>query len=143
MKNLSKLLILLFSMVISAQETTKITFDQSIQKAQTENKNILLFFSGSDWCAPCVKFKKYFVDSEEFKNFSNANLVVYNADFPRSKKNQLAKEVIAENGKLAEKYNSKGLFPMILLLNNKGEIIKKWEQLPTETLEEFITKLKS
>lgn len=124
-----------------AQE--KLTFDQSLAKAQTEHKNVLLFFSGSDWCAPCVKFKKFFVDSEQFKNFSTEKLVVYNADFPRQKKNQLAKEIAAENGKLAEKYNSKGQFPMILLLNEKGDILKKWEQLPSETLEQFIEKLKS
>lgn len=143
MKKLFKLFVLLVSFSVSAQETNHMTFNQSVEKAQIENKNILLFFSGSDWCAPCVKFKKYFIDSAEFKDFSSSNLIVYNADFPRSKKNQLPKEVVTENGKLAEKYNSKGLFPMILLLDSKGGIIKKWEQLPTETLAQFIEKLKS
>lgn len=140
MKNLFKILILLVGLSVNAQE--KLTFDQSITKAQTEHKNIMLFFSGSDWCAPCVKFKKQFVETEQFKNFSNEKLIVYNADFPRQKKNQLSKEIATENGKLADKYNSKGYFPMILLLNEKGDIIKKWEQLPTETLEQFIDKLK-
>lgn len=141
MKNLLKILILLATFSVNAQES--MTFDQSLAKAQNEHKNVLLFFSGSDWCAPCVKFKKFFVETEQFKNFSNEKLVVYNADFPRQKKNQLAKSIADENGKLAEKYNSKGQFPMILLLNDKGEIIKKWEQLPSETLEQFIEKLKS
>lgn len=141
MKNIFKILILLVTLSINAQE--KLTFDQSLLKAQTEHKNVLLFFSGSDWCAPCVKFKKFYVDTEQFKTFSDEKLVVYNADFPRQKKNQLAKEIATENGKLADKYNSKGQFPMILLLNEKGEIIKKWEQLPSETLEQFIEKLKS
>lgn len=141
MKNIFKILILLIGLTVNAQE--KLTFDQSLSKAQNEHKKVLLFFSGSDWCAPCVKFKKFFVETEQFKNFSNDNLIVYNADFPRQKKNQLAKEIAVENGKLAEKYNSKGQFPMILLLNEKGDIIKKWEQLPSETLEQFIEKLKS
>lgn len=141
MKNLFKFLILLIGLSANAQE--KLTFEQSLSKAQTEHKNIMLFFSGSDWCAPCVKFKKQFVETEQFKNFSNENLIVYNADFPRQKKNQLPKGIATENGKLADKYNSKGYFPMILLLNEKGDIIKKWEQLPTETLEQFIDKLKS
>lgn len=141
MKNLFKILILLISFSGIAQE--KLTFDQSLSKAQAEHKNVLLFFSGSDWCAPCVKFKKFYIETEQFKNFSNEKLVVYNADFPRQKKNQLSKEITTENGKLADKYNSKGYFPMILLLNDKGDIIKKWEQLPTETLEQFIEKLKS
>lgn len=141
MKNLFKILILLIGLSVNAQE--KLTFDQSLSKAQTEHKNVMLFFSGSDWCAPCVKFKKQFVLTDTFKSFADSNLVVYNADFPRQKKNQLPKEIAEDNGKLAEKYNSKGYFPMILLLNEKGDVLKKWEQLPTETLEQFIEKLKS
>lgn len=141
MKNIFKILILLIGLSVNAQEN--LTFEQSLSKAQTEHKNVMLFFSGSDWCAPCVKFKKQFVLTDAFKSFAESNLVIYNADFPRQKKNQLPKEIAVENGKLADKYNSKGYFPMILLLNNKGDVIKKWEQLPTETLEQFIDKLKS
>lgn len=135
-------LLLLFSLTITAQETTRLTFEQSLEKAKTENKNVLLFFSGSDWCAPCVKFKKHFVETDQFKTFSAENLIVFNADFPRLKKNKLADNITQENEKLADKYNNNGLFPLILLLNNKGEIVKKWEHYPSETLEDFITKLK-
>lgn len=135
-------LILFLTLTINAQETNRLTFDQSIEKAKTENKNILLFFSGSDWCAPCVKFKKHFVETDQFKTFSTENLIVYNADFPRLKKNKLADNITQENEKLADKYNNTGLFPLILLLNTKGEIIKKWDHYPSETLEDFIAKLK-
>lgn len=135
-------LLLLFSLTVTAQETTRLSFEQSLEKAKTENKNVLLFFSGSDWCAPCVKFKKHFVETDQFKTFSAENLIVFNADFPRLKKNKLADNITQENEKLADKYNNNGLFPMILLLNNKGEIVKKWEHYPSETLEDFITKLK-
>lgn len=135
-------LFLFLSLAINAQEAKPLSFEQSLEKAKSENKNVLLFFSGSDWCAPCVKFKKHFVETDIFKTFSAENLIVVNADFPRLKKNQLAENIIQENEKLAEKYNSKGYFPMILLLNPKGEIVKKWEQYPSETLEEFIAKLK-
>lgn len=135
-------LILLLTLTINAQETNRLTFDQSIEKAKTENKNVLLFFSGSDWCAPCVKFKKHFVETDQFKTFSAENLIVYNADFPRLKKNKLADNITQENEKLADKYNNNGLFPLILLLNTKGEIVKKWDHYPSETLEDFIAKLK-
>lgn len=135
-------LLLLFSLTITAQETTRLSFEQSLEKAKTENKNVLLFFSGSDWCAPCVKFKKHFVETDQFKTFSAENLIVFNADFPRLKKNKLADNITQENEKLADKYNNNGLFPLILLLNSKGEIVKKWEHYPSETLEDFITKLK-
>ncbi|MCG2611747.1 thioredoxin family protein [Flavobacterium sp. SM15] len=134
--------LLLFSLLMTAQATKHLTFKESLEKSKTENKNLLLYFSGSDWCAPCVKFKKQFILTDAFAKFSEESLILFNADFPRLKKNQLPETEAKENDILAEKYNSKGYFPMILLLNPKGEILKKWEQLPTETLEEFIAKLK-
>jgi len=143
MKKLFYIVAILFALQISAQENSHQTFNQSIEKAKTENKKILLYFSGSDWCAPCVKFKKQFVLTEAFAAFAKDALVIYNADFPRLKKNQLSKETTQENETLAEKYNNTGIFPLILLLDTDGKIIKKWDHLPTETLEEFIAKLKS
>lgn len=134
--------LMLLSFTVAAQEMQSVTFEQSLEKAKTENKKVLLYFSGSDWCAPCVKFKKHFIATESFTQFSNENLVVFNADFPRLKKNQLSEQLTQENEKLAEKYNNNGLFPLILLLDNKGEILKKWDHYPTETLDEFLAKLK-
>ena len=143
MKKIIYIITILFALQLTAQESTHVTFKESIDKAKAENKKVLLYFSGSDWCAPCVKFKKQFVLTEAFKTFAIENLLTYNADFPRQKKNQLSKEITQENEGLAEKYNKTGLFPLILLLDSEGKVIKKWDHLPTETLEEFITKLKS
>ena len=134
-------LILLVSSFGFAQQTE--SFAQKLEKAKTEHKRVLLYFSGSDWCAPCIKFKKFIVNTEEFKNFATENLALYNADFPRQSKNKLAKEIEKENEALAEKYNSKGQFPLILLLDENGNIVKKWEEYPKETVQEFIEKLKS
>lgn len=133
-------LVLLLANIGFAQQTE--TFTQKSEKAKTENKNILLYFSGSDWCAPCVKFKKFIVNTPEFQTFATENLVIYNADFPRLSKNKLAKDVEKENETLADKYNSKGIFPLILLLDAKGNVVRKWEEFPKETVEEFIGKLK-
>ena len=133
-------LFLLISSVGWAQQTK--VFNQQLNKAKSEHKKVLLYFSGSDWCAPCIKFKKFMVNAEEFQNFAASNLVLYNADFPRLSKNKLAKEVEKENDALAEKYNPKGLFPLILLLDSDGKILKKWEGYPIETVPKFIEKLK-
>lgn len=142
MKKLITLTLLLSGFFMFSQQAEKVTFSQSIEKAQKENKKILLYFSGSDWCAPCVKFKKQFIYTDQFKSFAEENLIVYNADFPRLKKNQLPSDTIQENESLADKYNNKGLFPLILLLSNDGTILKKWEHLPTESLDTFISEIK-
>ena len=139
MKKLIAIVLLLVNIGF-AQQTE--TFKQKLETAKTENKTVLLYFSGSDWCAPCVKFKKFIVNTPEFQTFATENLVIHNADFPRLSKNKLAKEVVKENETLADKYNSKGIFPLILLLDTEGNIIKKWEEFPKETVEEFIGKLK-
>ena len=131
---------LLFAISITFGQQT--SFTSAIKTAKTENKNVLLYFSGSDWCAPCVKFKKFIVNTTEFQTFATENLIIYNADFPRLSKNKLTKEVEKENETLADKYNSKGVFPLILLLDTEGNVIKKWEEFPKETVEEFIAKLK-
>ena len=139
MKKLIAIVLLLVNIGF-AQQTE--TFTHKLETAKTENKNVLLYFSGSDWCAPCVKFKKFIVNTPEFQAFSTENLVIYNADFPRLSKNKLAKEVEKQNELLADKYNSKGIFPLLLLLDAEGNVIKKWEEYPKETVEEFIGKLK-
>ncbi|MFY8098247.1 MAG: thioredoxin family protein [Flavobacterium sp.] len=134
-------LLVIFSSFSFAQQTE--TFVNKLEQAKKEHKKILLYFSGSDWCAPCIKFKKFIIQTEEFQAFAKTELIIYNADFPRQSKNKLAKEVEKENEALAEKYNSKGLFPLIIILNEEGKVIKKWEEYPKETLSEFIEKLKS
>jgi len=107
---------------------------ENAKKQATESKElILLNFSGSDWCIPCIKLHKNIIETEDFKKLETENIIVYiNADFPRNKKNQLSPELKKENTSLADQYNSKGLFPYTLLLNSEGKVLKSWEGLPSE-----------
>jgi thioredoxin-related protein len=102
----------------------------NINEAQTlakkENKIILIKFSGSDWCGPCILFKKTIFDAPDFKTFANEKLVLLIADFPRQKKNQLSKEQQELNDKLAEKYNPEGAFPLLVLTDASGKTLKTW-----------------
>ncbi|HBS86395.1 MAG: thiol-disulfide isomerase [Bacteroidetes bacterium GWF2_38_335] len=116
-------------------------FDQAKNEAATNQKYILLNFSGSDWCTPCIKMKKTIFLSEEFENYANENLILLHADFPRLSKNKLDDKQTAHNEKLAELYNSKGTFPLTLLLDAEGNVIKKWEGLPALTPAEFVTEI--
>ncbi len=129
-----------FSVYMNAQETK--TLQNSLVKAKQEHKKVLLYFSGSDWCAPCIKFKKTFIQNEAFQSFASENLIVVNADFPRLKKNALSAEQTTENEKLADKYNANGIFPLVLVLDENGKILKKWEKLPEETIDTFLAQLK-
>lgn len=110
-------------------------------KAKQENKLILLNFSGSDWCAPCIRLKKQVFADETFKKFADEKLVLVNADFPRGKKFQLPKDRQEHNNKLAEMYNSEGDFPLTLLLSADGKVLKKWAGLPEGDAASFVAQL--
>jgi len=105
----------------------KLNFSEAKSEAQTAHKMILLNFSGSDWCGPCIKLKHEVFESPEFEQFASESLVLVRADFPRQKKNQLPKDQVAQNEILADKYNKKGIFPLTVLIDNTGKIIKEWE----------------
>lgn len=139
MKKLLSLVLLLTAVSVGAQEIK--TMDEALQKAQAGSRKIVLYFSGSDWCAPCIQFKKKFIQSPEFQNFAQNNLVVLQVDFPRLQKNKLPLDQEKANEKLADQFNPKGIFPLILVLDNQQKILKKWEGLPQESVADFIQAL--
>ena len=117
-------------------------FENAKKQAEKENKLILLNFSGSDWCIPCIRLTKEIFESTTFKEFADSKLVLMNADFPRLKINKLSKDQQKKNDKLADKYNSQGIFPVTLLLDAKGNVIKSWEGFPNLSAEQFTGLLK-
>ena len=98
-------------------------------------------FSGSDWCGSCIRLHKEIFESEAFNNLANEQLVLVNADFPRMKKNQLPAALQQQNDKLADTYNSGGVFPRTLLLNAEGKVIKEWDGFPKQGAALFIDDL--
>jgi thioredoxin-related protein len=92
-------------------------------EAKKENKNILLVFSGSDWCAPCIKLDKNIFQSEVFKTEAEKKWVLVKADFPKKKANLLPTELTESNKKLAEKYNKAGNFPLVVLLDSNEKVM--------------------
>ena len=112
-------------------------FDKAKLRAQNEHKYILLNFSGSDWCGPCIQMHKEIFETSSFEEFARGHLILLNADFPRSKKHTLAAFQQKKNDQLAESYNRKGVFPLTILLNSEGKVIKTWEGFPLLSAEEF------
>lgn len=108
---------------MSYSQNWKTNFEVAKAEALKENKNILLVFSGSDWCAPCIKLDNAVWKSEAFKTEAEKNWVIYKADFPKKKANQLSPELTESNNQLAEKYNKNGSFPLVILLDKTGMTI--------------------
>lgn len=126
------LFVTLFSIFALFSPGWGLDMEQAKTEAKAEHKLILLYFSGSDWCGPCIKLKKDIYESEEFGAFANEHLVLVKADFPRQKKNQLDKKQTQHNEALAEKYNNKGKFPFSVLINADGKVLKEWDGYPKD-----------
>jgi thioredoxin-related protein len=131
-------------MLVSLTATTPVwmtNFDDAQKIATDKHRLILLNFSGSDWCGPCMQLKKNIFDSPEFASFADTSLVLVNADFPRNSKNQLSADQVARNEKLAAKYNSEGDFPVTVLLTADGKVLDTWEGVPSDGTTHFIQQI--
>jgi len=92
--------------------------DLEAAKAANKGKDIMLAFTGSDWCSVCVSMKKEVFDTPEFQAAAPRDFVLVEADFPRNKA-IITPELAAKNEKLAKTYSVHG-FPTILLLDGQG-----------------------
>jgi len=132
---------LFFFLLISTlgfSQNWKTNFEDAKVQAATENKNIVLVFSGSDWCGPCIKLDKNIWQSDAFKKESAKKWVLVRADFPKKKANQLSDELTSSNKKLAEKYNKEGNFPLVVVVDSNGKVIGKTGYANVEP-EDYIT----
>jgi len=122
MKRWSLFLLWLVPLMGIAQEWER-DFNTAQSKAHQEGKPLILVFSGSDWCAPCIKLDRNIWQSEVFRKHAAQSYVLYKADFPRKKKNQLSPDVLGKNKELAAQFNSRGHFPLVLVLDQDSNIL--------------------
>ncbi len=138
-----KLLNLIIPFVLLTNAEWLTDFEKAKEVAREKDQYILLNFSGSDWCGPCIKMKKEVFETQLFQDFANTNLVLVRVDFPRLKKNQLEAKQKDHNEKLAERFNPHGKFPLTILLDSNGKVIHEWDGYPKMTVEEFVSELRS
>lgn len=97
--------------------------DEAKEIAKEQNRPILVYFTGSDWCAPCKALKSDFFETEEFV-LRAQNLVLVMIDYPRRV------DIISEaqrtyNKKIIDTYNPDKSFPTMVMLNKKGKEVGK------------------
>jgi thioredoxin-related protein len=131
------MIILLMPLFIFSLGEWQHNLEEAKKIAKTDHKYILLNFSGSDWCGPCIRMRKEIFETDVFRKMADTGLILVNADFPRNKKNQLSESQQKTNDEMADAYNRKGIFPYTLLLDSQGKVLKTWEGFPEESAESF------
>ena len=89
----------------------------ALKQAQSENKQVLLDFTGSDWCPWCIKFDQDVLSTPRFGGYAGQNLELVKVDFPRH--TPLPADQQRANDALAKQFGVDG-YPTYVLLNSAG-----------------------
>ena len=77
-----------------------------------------------------------------FLAYAKEKLVLYRADFPKRKKNQLAPALKAKNESLAAQYNPQGYFPWVVVFD-KDKAVKGTFVYTKDPVIQYIEQIKS
>ena len=136
-------LLLSLSTLISARAQVEPDPEKAFREARQSGRQILLVFSGSDWCLPCIRFEKNILTDSAFRNFAGKRFVILEADFPQRKKIPAARRSQYES--LASEFNTEGAFPKIILLTPDKSplaVLSYTGQSPADFMEEMSRSLK-
>lgn len=89
--------------------------NEALEVAFEENKKILLFFTGSDWCGWCIKLQKEVFKTSKFEKWSDG-LVLVELDYPR--RTAQTEKTKAQNKQLQQMFGVRG-YPTVLFINPK------------------------
>jgi protein disulfide-isomerase len=113
------LAILGLSVSAFSQESVWMTdYAKAVDLAKSQNKAILLDFTGSDWCGWCMKMKQETLDTPAFKHYAQKNLVLVEVDYPHNKAQ--TEQEKQQNQKLGKQFEITG-YPAFVLLDKDGK----------------------
>lgn len=94
-------------------------------QAKATNRPIVAVFSGSDWCAPCVKYEREVFAQPAFVAYAKDRLVLAHFDFPQKPQNQPLPEQSKRNDAAKAQLNREGEFPLAVVVAPDGKILGK------------------
>jgi protein disulfide-isomerase len=97
-------------------------YKQALAQAAKEHKQVLLDFTGSDWCPYCIQMDKEVLEKPEFKKYAGENLILVKLDYPRKK--QLPPAETAQNRALQQQFSIDG-YPTYIVVNASGKEINR------------------
>ena len=93
-------------------------FAEAQRQARDGGKDLLLNFTGSDWCGFCIELEDAVFSHKAFVDLARNEFVLVEVDFPAEKPQ--ADAVKQQNAQLKQKYGVAG-FPTVLLIDSEGD----------------------
>jgi thiol:disulfide interchange protein len=109
--------------------------DKAFEKAKAEKKCVLVEFTGSDWCPPCIAMRKNVFSKKEFVSAASKKYILVELDFPKGDK-----DLADKNQPLAGKYKIEG-FPTVILFTPEGKEFTRFFASQFPKTEDFLKHL--
>lgn len=125
---------------VTAAEGWSSDYAKALAKAKAENKLVLLDFTGSDWCGPCIALAKNAFSKPEFLAYAQKHFILVEIDYPVTKK--LPPATKAQNSQLKKQYaiDQKG-FPTVILIKPDEKTVGEFNGYRGEGAKEIIDKI--
>lgn len=92
--------------------------------AEDDRRELLLEFTGSDWCPPCIALHKNVLSKEVFREKMPEHFVMVKLDNPRDKSKQTEAEQ-KQYRELSQRYSVRGV-PTVMLVDEEGRPYAQW-----------------
>ncbi len=99
-------------------------FDEAAAVARKAGKDLLVDFTGSDWCGWCIKLDEEVFAHDAFQKGVEPNFVLVALDFPRGQEAKAKVPNPERNNELKDKHGVRG-FPTVLLMTADGDVYGK------------------
>jgi len=94
-------------------------FENAKELASSQNKSILIYFTGSDWSRSSKMLNKDFFYTEKFQKIASENLILVRVNSPR-RSNLISNLQQTKNQKLSKTYHQK-VYPTVVLTDANGK----------------------
>ncbi|HTQ32138.1 MAG TPA: thioredoxin family protein [Opitutaceae bacterium] len=105
----------------ASEQTWRTDFSAAKTQAASENKKLLLDFTGSDWCPQCKRLEAEVLKTDAFRNFAK-DYILIRLDFPRS--TELPPALKQQNRALEKQFQVWG-YPTLIALDSSGREITR------------------
>lgn len=95
-------------------------FAKAKEMAKAEKKDLLIDFTGSDWCGWCIKLDKEVFSQSAFTTAAPKDFILVKLDFPNDE-SLVTPEIKKQNAELGKLYAVRG-YPTILLTDADGMV---------------------
>jgi thiol:disulfide interchange protein len=109
--------------------------DKAFERAKAEKKSVLVEFTGSDWCPPCIAMRKNVFSTKEFVTAASKKYILVELDFPKGDP-----AVAKKNQPFADKYKIEG-FPTVILFTAEGKEFTRFFASEFPKTEDFLAHL--